>query len=114
MRIYVQSRKLGQAIGRALDQKGKSQIQAAKELNIKQGQISHLVAGDFKTKNRLVTKVCKYVNINPDKFRVPVQNIGKVDREAVAALARACSGHPRKTEAVIKVLRALESFSPVG
>jgi hypothetical protein len=112
MRIYLQSRQLGQAIGRELSQKANTQQNAAKALNITQGQISHIVAGDFKTKNSTVIRICKYVKINPDNFRQTVQNVGKVDREAVAALARACGGQPRKTEAIIKVLRALEEISP--
>jgi hypothetical protein len=40
--------------------------------------------------------------------------VGKVDREAVVALARACGGQRHKTEAVIRVLRALEAFAPVN
>jgi plasmid maintenance system antidote protein VapI len=114
MRVYLQSRQLGQAIARELLKNDKTQTSAANELNIKQGQLSHLISGHFKTKNPLVLRVCKYVNINPDTFTLAVQDVGKVDREAVAALARACGGQRRKTEAVIRVLRALETLAPAG
>jgi len=114
MRVYLQSRQLGQAIARELHQKGKTQKAAAKELDIAQGQLSHLLSGHFKTKNSLVLRLCKYVNINPDTFKLPDQDPGKVDREAILALARACGGQRRKTEAVIRVLRALETLSPAS
>ena len=114
MRVYLQSRQLGQALARELLQRGKTQNSASKELNIAQGQLSHLLSGHFKTKNSLVLRICKYVNINPDTFRLAAQDVGKVDREAVVALARACGGQRHKTEAVIRVLRALEAFAPVN
>jgi len=113
MRVYLQSRQLGQAIAKELFKNGKTQISAAKALNIAQGQLSHLVSGHFKTKNALVLHVCKYVNINPDTFKSAAQDMGEVDREAVVALARACGGQRRKTEVVIRVLRVLESLAPL-
>ena len=114
MRVYLQSLQLGQAIARELLQNGKTQKTAAKELNIAQGQLSHLLAGHFKTKNALVLRVCKYVNIDPDAFRLAAQAAGDVDRDAMVALARACGGQKQKTEAVIRVLRALETLAPAG
>jgi len=114
MRVYLQSQQLGQAIARELLKNAKTQKSAAYKLKIAQGQLSHLLSGHFRTKNALVLRVCKYVNINPDTFKLAVQDVGKVDREAVAALARACGGQRRKTEAVIRVLRALETLSPSG
>ena len=99
MRIYLQSLQLGQAISRGLQQKGKTQTSAAQELNIAQGQMSHLLFGHFKTKNALVVRVCKYANINPDTFKLAEQEVGRVEREAVVALARAYGGQRRKTEA---------------
>ena len=110
MRVYLQSQQLGQAIARDLLKNEKTQKTAANKLNIAQGQLSHLLSGHFKTKNALVFRVCKYVNINPDTFKLAVQDVGKVDREAVVALARACGGQRRKTEAIIRVLRALETL----
>jgi transcriptional regulator with XRE-family HTH domain len=114
MRVYLETRTLGQALGRELLQGGKTQKAAAKELNLAQGQLSHLLSGHFKTKNALVVRVCKYANINPDTFRLAAQEVGKVDREAVVALARACGGQRQKTEVVIRVLRALETLAPAG
>ena len=114
MRVYLQSRKLGQAIARELLKNDRTQESAAKELNMAQGQLSHLISGHFKTKNALVTRVCKYVNIDPETFRLAAQDVGQVDQEAVAALARACGGQKRKTDAVIRVLRALETLVPTG
>jgi hypothetical protein len=35
-----------------------------------------------------------------------------VDSDAIVALARACGGERQKTEAVIRVLRALETLAP--
>lgn len=112
MRVYLESKTLGQALSRELLQGGKTQTIAAKELNIAQGQLSHLLSGHFKTPNALVLRVCKYVNINPDNFKAATQEVGKVDRAAVAALARACGGQRQRTEAVIRVLRALETLTP--
>jgi hypothetical protein len=114
MRVYLQSRQLGQAIAKELFKNGKTQIAAAIDLNIAQGQLSHLVSGHFKTKNSLVVRVCKYVNINPDTFKLATQDVGEMDREAVVALARACGGQRRKTEVVIRVLRALETLASAG
>jgi len=111
MRVYLQSQQLGQAIARELFKNEKTQKNAANDLNITQGQLSHLVSGHFKTKNSLVLRVCRYVNINPDTFKLVDQDMGNVDREAVAALARACGGQRRKTEAVIRVLKALETIA---
>jgi len=114
MPVYLHSRQLGQAIAKELHQREMTQKQAARELETTQGQISHLLSGHFKTKNHLVLRVCKYVNINPDTFKRPDQDLGKIDPEAMAALARACGGQPRKTEAVIRVLRALEALAPAS
>ena len=110
MRVYLQSEPLGEAIAKALVQMNKTQDIAAKELKRTQGQISHLLSGDFKTKNELVIQVCKYVNIDPDTFKRKPSGAG-VDRKAIEALGRACGGHKQKTAAVIRVLRALETFS---
>ena len=114
MRVYLQSELLGLAIAKALGKMGKTQRAAAKELNVTQGAISNLLAGRFETKNALVTRVCKYANVDPNRFRVPYAQPGDLDREAVAALARACGGQKRKTEAVIRVLRALETLTPAS
>jgi transcriptional regulator with XRE-family HTH domain len=112
MRVYLQSKQLGEALAKNLAQKGKTQKAAAKELSIAQGQISHLLSGDFKTKNSLVILVCKYVNIDPDEFKVTTRDADKVDQDAIVALARACRGQKRKTAVVIRVLRALETLDP--
>src|SRR5690242_555569 len=83
MRVYLQSKQLGQALAKGLAQKGKTQKDAAKDLKITQGQISHFLSGDFKTKKGVLLEVCKYVNINPDKFReIPAQT-SEVDRAAI-------------------------------
>jgi transcriptional regulator with XRE-family HTH domain len=108
MRVYLQSRPLGAALKEALKKLGKTQVLAASELSISQGQLSHVLSGDFKTKNGVVTKVCKYVNVDADSFATPTEASGELDREALAALSRACGGHKHKTVAVIRVLRALE------
>jgi transcriptional regulator with XRE-family HTH domain len=112
MRVYLQSRQLGKAIADALLQKGRTQVSAASDLNIAQGQLSHLLSGHFKTKNALVLRACKYVNINPDNFILAARSADELDHDAIAALARACGGQRQKTQAVIRVLRALETLAP--
>jgi len=114
MRVYLQPEQLGEALAKGLAQKGKTQSTAAKELNITQGQISHFLSGHFKTKKGLVIKVCKYVNIDPDNFIETSAQTGDVGREAIDALARACGGQKQKTQAVIRVLRALETLTPTS
>ena len=114
MRVHLQSEPLGEAVGKALDKMGQSQKTAAKSLGISQGQVSRLVSGDFRTKNKLVVKVCTYVQIDPDTFRERPAEKNDVGREALAALGRACQGPKRKTAVVIRVLRALEDLSPAG
>jgi transcriptional regulator with XRE-family HTH domain len=114
MRIYLQSRQLGEAIAKRLLQRRKTQTAAASELSIAQGQLSHLLSGHFKTKNTLVLRVCKYVQIDPDGFKLDTRGVGKVDRDAIVALTRACGGQKQKTEAVIRVLRALETLAPAS
>ena len=113
MRMLLQSKSLGKAIAAALEKTQKTQKIAAQELNVTQGQISHIVAGNFKTKNKLVIKVCNYVNIDPDRFHEqPAKS--EIDPDALAALGRACRGPKQKTNVVIRVLRALEDLSLVG
>jgi len=114
MRIYLQSNELGKALAKGLLHMEKTQTMTAKELNITQGQISHLISGDFKTKNGLVLLVCKYVNIDPDEFKLTPPKSETIDREAIIALERACGGQRRKTAVVIRVLRALETLDPAG
>jgi len=113
MRVYLQSHELGKALAKGLLDMGKTQQLAAKELNVTQGQISHLISGDFKTRNNLVLKVCKYANVNPDEFK-PAPKSETIDREAIIALERACGGQRRKTAVVIRVLRALETLDPAN
>jgi len=47
-------------------------------------------------------------------FRKVPPETDDVGREAITALARACGGQKRKTAAVIRVLRALETLGPAG
>src|ERR1700722_2362212 len=108
MRVYLQSHELGKAIAKGLLRLGQTQIQAANALKITQGQISHLIAGDFKTKNNLVLRVCEYVHIDSDEFRLAPPKVDDIDPQAIIALTRACGGQQRKTAAVIRVLLALE------
>src|SRR5215204_3964896 len=100
MRVYLQSRELGQAVASALLQRGVTQLEVSKQLKITQGQLSHLVAGHFKTKNRLVQLVCDYANINPETFRI---RTAQLDPKALDALARACGGEKHRTTAIIRV-----------
>src|SRR4051794_40133825 len=69
MRIYLKSEALGEHIAKGLSKLAKTQTMVAKELKVAQGQISRVISGDFKTKNELVVRVCRYVNIDPDTFR---------------------------------------------
>ena len=113
MRVYLQSKPLGEALRHALKRQGKTQKTAAKDLKVAQGAISKLFSGRFKTKNASVERVCKYVDIDPDDFRQKTAKPDKIGRDAIDALARACGGQKQKTAAVIRVLRALEDLAPL-
>src|SRR5436190_14831899 len=102
VRIYLKSKSLGEAIAKALDKRGETQETAAKVLKTSQGRISHLLAGDFRTKRGLVLKLCEYANIDPDRYLVSPGATHRVDQQAIDALARACGGQKHKTEAVIR------------
>jgi hypothetical protein len=113
MRVYLKSQDLGKAISHKLKQKNQTQIEAAIELDVQQGQISHILSGHFQTNNELVRRLCKYVKLDPESFRRNPKTRKRVAREAVAALTRACEGEKHKTAVIVRVLRALEKLQCV-
>lgn len=110
MRTYLESKKLASTLRANLDRMGKSQNTIAKELKISQGQLSHLLAGHFKTANPLVRSICKYANIDVRSFICSNASSQVVDRNVLGVLQRACSGSRRKAAVVVRVLRALENL----
>ena len=110
MRIYLDASTLGARLAQQLRSKRLSQSLMASKLGVTQGELSKILRGQFKTRNLLVEKICKYVDINPMDFRKPLKTT-RSRPEAVIALSLACKGQQSRERAVVRILRAIQDLS---
>jgi transcriptional regulator with XRE-family HTH domain len=107
--MYLDATALGARLAEQLRSKGLSQSSVADRLETTQGEISKILHGQFKTRNPLVAKLCKYVNINPVDFRRTPKTI-RSRPDAVLALSLACKGQQSREKAVVRILRAIQDL----
>jgi transcriptional regulator with XRE-family HTH domain len=110
MRTYIDSHRLASRLRQEFAALKLSQTEVSKALGVTQGQLSHILAGRFKTAGHLVKRICMYVHIDWHLFKCCRSNT--VSKEALAALTRACAGDKRRTAVVVNVLRAIERIEP--
>jgi transcriptional regulator with XRE-family HTH domain len=112
VKTFVQATALGEEIAKAMKQRSLSQVMLSKKLKITQGQISNVTRGRFKTENNLVLKICKYVKINPEKYRInSSDDFSDLPPEVTAALSRICSRNTNRRGAVVRILSLLEDLT---
>ena len=112
MKKFIQSSVLGEEIAKAMKRRSLSQIVLSKRLNVTQGQISNVVRGRFKTENHLVLKICKYVKIDIQKYRLySHEPNASIPPEVTAVLSRICSRKSNRRGAVVRILSLLEELT---
>ena len=108
MRKYIDAIGLSKSLKEELISRSMSQNDLANAVKSTQGEISNLLSGRFKTENNLVRRVCKYVRIDSNKYRL---RLGRApSKDVFAALVFACHGNSRRTRKVAQILRAIESL----
>ena len=110
MRVYLNSKQLGDAVRDVLEKRAETQKKAAANIGVTQGALGNFLAGRFKTENAFVQVVCKYANLNPRDFLLESRTVEPPSNEMLVALNRVCGGAHAKQRAVLRILHALEDL----
>jgi len=97
---------LGRQIREAREAQGKSQRELAGEAGVDRTRLSKIEAGEFRTLNRVVQKICTEVGVDPG---IVQQDISGALGIRLDRLSRCCPDVIPVVEAMVAVLEARQS-----